>query len=210
MTERAPIVEDGVVAGNLYDKYGTRNPIARRLMRGFLAAVEELVQRSGATDLHEVGCGEGLLALELARRGRRVRGSDFSQRIVEIARANARDRGLDVGFEVAGIEALVPERHAAELVVCCEVIEHLSDPDAGLRTLAALASPYLLVSVPREPLWRILNLARGRYWSAAGNTPGHLQHWSRRGFLRFLERRVEVLEVRSPLPWTVALCRTRR
>jgi hypothetical protein len=42
-----------------------------------------------------------------------------------------------------------------------------------------------------------------------GNTPGHRQHWSRRGFVDFLRRRVEVVAVRRPLPWTMVLCRSR-
>jgi hypothetical protein len=75
--------------------------------------------------------------------------------------------------------------------------------------LAALADPWLIVSVPREPLWRALNLARLRYVRALGNTPGHLSHWSRGGFLRLLESRLAVVEARSPLPWTMALCRAR-
>jgi 2-polyprenyl-3-methyl-5-hydroxy-6-metoxy-1,4-benzoquinol methylase len=94
-------------------------------------------------------------------------------------------------------------------VVCCEVLEHLADPARALALLARLAQPHLIVSVPREPLWRILNLARGRYWAALGNTPGHLQHWSARRFLALLHDHVEVREVRTPLPWTMALCRRR-
>jgi Methyltransferase domain len=94
------------------------------------------------------------------------------------------------------------------LIVCCEVLEHLEDPEAALETIARLARPWAIVSVPREPMWRALNLARLSYVSRLGNTPGHLQHWSRRGFVRFLERRLELVELHSPLPWTIALCRS--
>ena len=76
--------------------------------------------------------------------------------------------------------------------------------------LARLARPWLIASVPREPLWRALNLARLSYVGALGNTPGHLNHWSKRGFVRFLDERFEVVEVRSPIPWTMALCRAAR
>jgi hypothetical protein len=87
-------------------------------------------------------------------------------------------------------------------------MEHLEDPDAALDTVARLATPWAIVSVPREPLWRALNLARLKYMSDLGNTPGHLQHWSRHEFLRFLGRRLALVEVQSPLPWTIALCRS--
>ena len=70
-----------------------------------------------------------------------------------------------------------------------------------------MLGPWLILSVPREPLWRALNLARLSYVGALGNTPGHLNHWSKREFLRFVGDGLEVVEARSPLPWTMALCR---
>ncbi len=88
------------------------------------------------------------------------------------------------------------------------MLEHLDDPEAALGTLARMARPWLLVSVPREPAWRAMNMARLKYLGDLGNTPGHLGHWSKRGFIRFLEREVEVVEVATPLPWTMALCRS--
>ena len=193
--------------GNVYDKYGTRNPIERRLVGGFLEQVRELVERTGATDAHEVGCGEGELSLMLAREGLSVRGTDISAEVIEEARRRAAAAGLDVSYRAAPIESLDPARDAADLIVCCEVLEHLDDPGTGLRVLATLARPWLLVSVPREPLWRVLNLARMKYVRDLGNTPGHLGHWSRRSFIDFLRTRVEVVSVQSPLPWTMALCR---
>jgi len=63
------------------------------------------------------------------------------------------------------------------------------------------------VSVPREPLWRGLNMARGAYWRDLGNTPGHVNHWSKRGFVSLLSCVGVVEEVRSPFPWTVVLVR---
>jgi 2-polyprenyl-3-methyl-5-hydroxy-6-metoxy-1,4-benzoquinol methylase len=183
--------------------------VARRLVDGFLAALAELAERSGARQVHEIGCGEGFLSTMLAERGFTVRGSDLSRSAVATARRRAADLSLPVSFRVADLYALAPEPDGAELVVCCEVLEHLGDPARALGVLARLAQPHLVVSVPREPLWRMLNMVRCRYWRALGNTPGHLQHWSTRGFLALLERQVEVLEVRTPLPWTMALCRRR-
>jgi 2-polyprenyl-3-methyl-5-hydroxy-6-metoxy-1,4-benzoquinol methylase len=193
--------------GNVYDKYATRNPIERRLVAGFLGDLADLVERAGAREAHEVGCGEGELTLRLARSGMRARGSDVSPEVIAEAARRAESAGLTVPFKAAGIGDLEPGADAAELVVCCEVLEHVEDPDGALERLATLASPWLIVSVPREPLWRALNLARLSYVGALGNTPGHLNHWSKREFLRFLAERLEVVETRSPLPWTMALCR---
>jgi 2-polyprenyl-3-methyl-5-hydroxy-6-metoxy-1,4-benzoquinol methylase len=195
------------VGGNVYDKYATRNPIERRLVGGFLADVRELVERTGAREAHEVGCGEGEISMMLARRGLRMRGSDVSAEVIEEARRRAADAGLEVAYRTTPIDALDPATDAAELVLCCEVLEHLPEPERGLEALAMLARPWLLVSVPREPLWRTLKLARLKYVGELGNTPGHVGHWSRRAFLDLLTARFEVVEARSPLPWTMALCR---
>jgi hypothetical protein len=66
---------------------------------------------------------------------------------------------------------------------------------------------HLLVSVPREPLWRALNMARGAYLRDLGNTPGHVNHWTKRGFTSLLSRHGDVIEARSPFPWTMLLVR---
>jgi 2-polyprenyl-3-methyl-5-hydroxy-6-metoxy-1,4-benzoquinol methylase len=195
--------------GNVYDKYSTLHPIERRLVGGFLAQLDELVDQTGAREAHEVGCGEGELAVRLAARGLRVRGSDAFAEVIGEARRRAAAAGADVDYTTRPVQELDPARDGAELVLCCEVLEHLDDPAGALETLTALAQPWLLVSVPREPLWRVLNLARLKYVRDLGNTPGHLHHWSRAGFLRFLGPRLEVVEARSPLPWTMALCRVR-
>ena len=143
-------------------------------------------------------------------RGFAVRGTDASAAVVAEARRRAQAAGLEIDFRAAPVQSLDPRYDAAELIVCCEVLEHLEDPVAALDRLATLARPWLLVSVPREPLWRGLNLARLKYVGELGNTPGHLGHWSKRQFVDLLTQRVEVVEVRSPLPWTMALCRADR
>lgn len=198
------------VAGNVYDKYGSRNPLVRWMVRGYERSFLELVERTGARSVHEVGCGEGHLSRLLARRGCAVRASDRSEAILEEARRRTDLRSLPIAFTCKSVYELAPEDDAAELVVCCEVLEHLADPNRALSVLARVARPYLLLSVPREPWWRVLNLARIRYVRRLGNTPGHIQHWSRRGFLSLLEPHVEVVAVRSPWPWTMTLARTRR
>jgi 2-polyprenyl-3-methyl-5-hydroxy-6-metoxy-1,4-benzoquinol methylase len=195
-------------AGNYYDKYRTANPIARYLMQGFLGAFDSLAAKVPVASALEIGCGEGELSIRLAKRGFSVRGCDISADIVEEARRRAADAGVEATFWTQPIES-IDETKAEPLVVCCEVLEHLDDPARGVDTLARLARPCLIASVPREPIWRVLNLARGKYIADLGNTPGHVNHWSRRGFLDVLSQRFDIVDVRTPLPWTMALCRLR-
>ena len=203
------VIEDDIIAGNLYDKYGTSNPIAAYLMEGFKESFEYFVTKSGAKDIHEIGCGEGKLSIAMAGKGLCVRASDFSREIIKKAEENAKQSKLEIHFRTGNIYEMIPARDSAELIVCCEVMEHLADPRAALEIVERLAKPYFLVSVPREPLWRWMNLARFKYVSRFGNTPGHIQHWSSRAFLDFLRTRFDIIEKRLPIPWTMALCRIR-
>jgi trans-aconitate methyltransferase len=195
--------------GNVYDKYESKNPVERRLVANFLRQFDGMVELTGAREAHEVGCGEGELSMRMASSGLRVRGSDAFPEVTDEARRRAKQADLDIAYEAKAVQQLAVPGDSAELVVCCEVLEHLPDPEEALDVLASLANPWLIASVPREPLWRALNLARGAYWADRGNTPGHVNHWSKRGFERLLETRFEVEVLRSPTPWTMALCRSR-
>ena len=202
--------ENGIVVGNTYDKYGSRNPIVKWMMKGFESALSDLVVKAAPHAIHEVGCGEGYWVLRWNEQGMAARGCDFSTQVIELARGNAVGRGLSPSlFEPRSIYDLDTGLDSADLVVCCEVLEHLEDPDAGLLALQRVVDRHLIVSVPKEPLWCALNLARGNYIGHWGNTPGHIQHWSKGGFIRLVSKYFDVIEVKSPLPWTMLLCKPR-
>jgi 2-polyprenyl-3-methyl-5-hydroxy-6-metoxy-1,4-benzoquinol methylase len=198
---------DGIVTGNTYDKYGSTNPVVRRLMAGFHRSLEELLDRAEPASLLDVGCGEGVLVQRLAERmgSRRVVGVDLEEDSIQAGwsqhrAANLEYRALD------GVELPFADGEF-DLVSAIEVLEHVPDPLRSLAEMSRCAERHLLVSVPREPLWRALNMARGAYWAELGNTPGHLNHWSRRSFIELLRDHGEIAEVRSPFPWTMLLVR---
>lgn len=202
------VVHDGVVAGNVTDKYGSRNPIVRRLMAGFDRGLLDLLAQVGpVTSVYEVGCGEGHVTARLREvfPQARLKGGDLSPEIL----ATARRQHPGIEFEQRSVYDLGADGARWDLVVACEVLEHLEEPERAIETIAAAANRAIVVTVPREPIWRALNLARGQYLGQLGNTPGHLNHWGRSAFLRMLARHVEVIAWRSPLPWTQALCRPR-
>lgn len=195
------------IGGNHYDKYHTSNPIARALMNGFLGTFDELTGMCDARTSYEVGCGEGELSLRLAERGLQVQGCDLEADTVAEANINANNRGLnDSPFSTRSLFDLTSNDITVDLLLCCEVLEHVDDPNTALDALADLSIERVLFSVPREPIWRALNMARGKYLTDLGNTPGHIQHWSTAGFVRLLETRFDILELRTPLPWSMALC----
>lgn len=205
----ARLTDYGNVAGNNYDKYGTGNPIARKLMDGFLGAFDALVARAEPATAFEIGCGEGHLSTRLLEGGIDTRGFDLEADVVAEANMLARAKGFGDRFEARSVYDQGPGTISADLILCCEVLEHLPDPALALDIIAAQDARHFLFSVPREPLWRALNMARGKYLGQLGNTPGHIQHWTPAGFASFVARRFEIVEERRPLPWTMLLCRPR-
>jgi 2-polyprenyl-3-methyl-5-hydroxy-6-metoxy-1,4-benzoquinol methylase len=197
---------EGTVTGNTYDKYGSTNPVVKRLMAGFERTLDELFTQAAASTILDVGCGEGVLIEQWARRTPgRVVGIDLDDPTLHAEWAKRQVPNLE--YRVMKAENLPFADGEFELATAIEVLEHVPDPEHTVAEMARVASSHLLVSVPREPLWRMLNMARGAYWRDFGNTPGHLNHWSRRSFVRLLSQHGKVVETRSPFPWTMLLVR---
>jgi len=201
-------MEDGVIIGNTYDKYGSKNPIVRLMMKGYENSLNELVTIVNPTSIHEVGCGEGYWSLKWLEKGIETLGSDFSNTVISMAKSNARERNLNSdNFIVRDIYNLDPNFDTANLVVCCQVLEHLEKPDKALIALKRVAKPFLIVCVPNEPLWSVLNMARGKYWKDCGNTPGHIQKWSKKALIQLVSKYFDIQNINTPLPWTMILCK---
>jgi 2-polyprenyl-3-methyl-5-hydroxy-6-metoxy-1,4-benzoquinol methylase len=201
------VSRDGVVTGNTYDKYGSSNPVVRRLMAGFERTLDELMGQVRPASLLDVGCGEGVLVHRWATEMPQARlvGIDLEEESIQAGWAERRAPNLE--YRTMPAEDLPFAENEFELATAIEVLEHVPDPEHTLAEMARCAERHLLVSVPREPLWRMLNMARGAYLPQLGNTPGHLNHWSKRSFAKLLARYGEVAEVRSPFPWTMVLVR---
>jgi 2-polyprenyl-3-methyl-5-hydroxy-6-metoxy-1,4-benzoquinol methylase len=201
------VSDQGIVTGNTYDKYGSSNPVVRRLMAAFERTLDELLDRAGPSSLLDVGCGEGVLVQRWARRldGARMVGIDLQEESIQAGWAEHPAPNLE--YRAMEAENLPFAADEFDLASAIELLEHVPDPEHTLAEMARCARHYLLVSVPREPLWRILNMARGAYWSELGNTPGHVNHWSKGSFVQLLSGQGDIVEVRSPFPWTMALVR---
>jgi ubiquinone/menaquinone biosynthesis C-methylase UbiE len=196
---------EGTVTGNTYDKYGSSNLVVRRLMAGFERSLDDLLARATPRSLLDVG--EGVLTHRWAQRLEgRVVGIDLED--PSLRAEWERRRAPNLEFRAMKAERLPFADGEFSLASAVEVLEHVPDPSHTVAEMARVArGGHLLVSVPREPLWRALNMARGAYLRDLGNTPGHLNHWSKRGFVALLSRHGEVAEARSPFPWTMLLVR---
>ena len=198
---------EGTVTGNTYDKYGSTNPVVRRLMAGFERTLEELFTQAGPQSLLDVGCGEAVLTHKWATRlgDRRVVGIDLEDPSIQAHWKTRQAPNLE--YKIMKAQDMPFADNEFGVATAIEVLEHVPDPAHTVAEMARVAERWLLVSVPREPLWRGLNVARGAYVKQLGNTPGHLNHWSKRSFVKLLSRHGEVVEARSPFPWTMLLVR---
>ncbi len=190
-----------VPTGNTYDKYASTNPIEQRMMSGFFAAFDRFVDTVEEPQrILEVGIGEGVITTRLRDRfaDSSIVGLDLPD--PELA---AHWRSRDLACVFGDVTRLPYPDSSFDLVLAIEVFEHFDDTDAALAEIARVCSGTLVASVPFEPIWRAGNMARGRYLRDLGNTPGHVNHWSRRSFSRFVATRFDVVDVASPLPWTM-------
>lgn len=199
-----------VPTGNTYDKYATTNPIEQRMMHGFFAALDRFLDRAAPVPprrILEIGAGEGIVTSRLIER--------FPT--AAVTALDLPDTGLTAEWRTRDIDGLFGDASTLpfadgtfDTVVAVEVFEHLPDPRSALAELARVGTGHLVASVPFEPIWRIGNMARGRYLRDLGNTPGHVNHWTSRGFRRLVGTRFDVVDTASPLPWTMVLARQRR
>jgi 2-polyprenyl-6-hydroxyphenyl methylase/3-demethylubiquinone-9 3-methyltransferase len=109
----------------------------------------------------DVGCGAGLLAEPLARMGAKVTGIDAAPEVIAVASEHARSAGLEIDYRVADVVALEGE---FDLVTAMEVVEHVADPAAFVKALAArlAAGGLLILSTPNATaLSRLLMITLG-------------------------------------------------
>ena len=194
--------------GHKYTEEGN-GLIGSKLLDGYFKNVEKLFKASGITSgkAIELGCGEGFSTERLRKilpEGVSLDASEYVETLVPLAQA----KNPTVTVTQESIYELKHEPETYDVVFLLEVLEHLDYPDQALEQIAEILKPggKLILGVPREPIWRALNMARGKYLKDFGNTIGHLNHWSSPGLLKFMKANFGlVLEYKQPLPWTIVL-----
>lgn len=194
-------------------KYTESGKIGNMLLDNYFKSVDKLLKKIGKKEIQdfkvlEVGCGAGYSTKRIRSmlpKGVDFSASDFEKENVAEAKENL---GEDFVVTEEDIYNLERKDKSIDVIFLLEVMEHLQSPDDALAELKRVGKKYVIIGVPREPIWRILNMLRLKYWSSLGNTPGHIQHWSKTSLLKFLKSRgFEVVAVENPLPWSIVLVR---
>ena len=104
----------------------------------------------------DVGCGGGILSESMARAGAHVLGIDLAQAVLDVAELHALEGKVSVQYRLVPVEQLAQERPGTfDLVTCMEMLEHVPDPAASVKALAALVKPggdVIVSTINRNPL----------------------------------------------------------
>lgn len=131
----------------------------------------------------DIGCGGGLLTEPLARMGGGVTGIDLAPSHIRGAKRHAEAAGLDIDYRVVSIDDLKAEHAQFDLVCAMEVVEHVPDQTAFLRTAASLVAPgggLVMATLNRTARSFALGIVAAEY--VLGWLPRGTHRWSR--FLR--------------------------
>jgi ubiquinone/menaquinone biosynthesis C-methylase UbiE len=181
------------------EKYERQAGVERRLLDRFRAALLKEVDTLGPRRVLDAGCGEGIVAgwISEALPAVELHGVDARPEAI------AEFRGRNPAFRAAvgDLYDLPYEAGEFDLVMAIEVLEHFERPRDALRELARVSSRSVVITVPHEPFFRAGNLARGRYLGRLGSTPGHVNAWTRWGFMRMAAPEVDAARWWSAFPW---------
>ncbi len=128
----------------------------------------------------DVGCGGGMFSEELARLGCRVSGIDPSKESIRVAREHAAEGELDIDYRVGRGEELPFDDETFDIVVCCDVLEHVDDLERVMAQTVRVVQPgglYLYDTVNRTWISKLFVIQIFQEWSATNLVPPGLHDW---------------------------------
>ncbi|MFT5963123.1 MAG: 2-polyprenyl-6-hydroxyphenyl methylase/3-demethylubiquinone-9 3-methyltransferase [Burkholderiaceae bacterium] len=141
----------------------------------------------------DIGCGGGILAESMARKGAQVTGIDLSEKALKVADLHSLEAGIDMRYEMISAESMAEREPASfDVVTCMEMLEHVPDPAAIVRACATLVKPggkvffstlnrnpksYLFAIIGAEYLLRLL--PKGTHDYSKFITPSELSRYAR-------------------------------
>lgn len=183
-------------------KYSNRNVFHRLTLNRFFDAVGREIQQIQPKSVLEFGCGEGFFLQEMKKRE-----LEFDNFVGLDLRRDAIEMAKEVHSEHSFLEAdfLTWDYSVKsfDLVIASQVLEHLVHPGKYIERLVAYSDNYLLVTVPWEPWFRMMNLLRGRDIGRLGNHPEHINQWGVRQFEQLVARYACIQKTQTVFPFII-------
>jgi len=193
-----------MVEADFYEHVRNENLIVKLMVDKYLTRLSHKLSGLEISSVLDVGCGKG----EITRYINNL--NEASIIGVDIEKENTqfiRNYG-DKQVVVCGDGLKLPfQDDLFDLVVATEVLEHQTEPETMMDEMHRTCKKYGFFSVPNEPYWRLGNIARGSYLKTLGDTPDHIQHWSKKSFKKFLSNFFSEVDVESAYVWNMALCK---
>lgn len=184
-------------------KYNNKNPIHKYTLGRFFDRVAVETSNLKPHSTLEFGCGEGLFLEELKKRNikfNHLTGIDLRQDAIDCAR----DLLPEYTFQCIDLFDFQP-REKFDLVIVSQVLEHLLEPGVFMERLVVLSDKHLLLTVPWEPWFQLMNFIRGRDFLRLGNHPEHVNRWTANGFRKFVSKYVTVCHTTLVFPFIILI-----
>lgn len=178
--------------------------IGRFLINNFYQELQALCKNIEFNNCLEVGSGEGYSTQKIFSflpHHVDFEASEYEECLVD----DVKSRNPSIKVIQEDVYNMLRDDGSLDLIFCLEVLEHLENPVDAIDELHRVSNRHLIVSVPNEPLWRILNMCRLKYVSSWGNTPGHVQHWNEQDFINLVQDKFNIISTSKPLPWLMML-----
>ena len=186
-------------------KYQKANLLTAFVIKRFFKSLTKLIHGRHYKSVLDVGCGEGVPLLNILselQSNNSINGVDCD----EIKLLMIKNNIPEGKFVKGDIYNLPYKSKTFDLILCLEVLEHLSSPKKALEEIKRVSSQDILFSVPNEPLYSSLNVICLKYVRNFGNSPGHCQKWSSYNFQNLVKRYFKIKLIKKVFPWTVIFC----
>lgn len=165
-------------------KWDYNNSLYLKHLELYLDMMYKYLAFTGATRVLDAGCGEGIVYRAMRERGFKGNwiGFDYSAEAIEFCK----HASPEAEWHVSSAYTLPFKDRSFELVFSSQVLEHLEGPKQPLKEFARVADKWMLLSVPYEPLFKIMT------WFSVtlrlGGRPGHVNHWTPAKWRSFVQQ----------------------
>lgn len=180
------------------------NNITSGVTHQFIFNVLEDIKKIKPANLLDIGCGTGYITKKFLNLVPEVTACDTDLKRIKIAKKFV---GGGAKFVHSDGKSLPFKDREFEVVTCLEVLEHVKDYITLIKECKRVSKKYILFTVPREPIFLLANLLRGKHIRHFGNIPDHINHFNKRRFYKVLSGHVKIKNIKiNSFFWISAFC----